>query len=155
MCHLRALRYFGQRWLHGQLWFRRETGRASGKGVTVLKEELFRSVGVSRKLSWLYEFSLCVRGCVCYTIDTEVKAKRNNMISKLITFRITKAKLQFGVKYLCGHECERSSVQSIFRNINTKAKAKKYFWGIAFTSISVSTVRQTSLSFPNARSLIL
>ena len=26
------------------------------------------------------------------TIDTEIKAKRNNMISELITFRITKAK---------------------------------------------------------------
>ena len=28
---------------------------------------------------------------VC-TIDTEIKAKRNNMISELILFRITKAK---------------------------------------------------------------
>ena len=27
-----------------------------------------------------------------YTIDTEMKAKRDNMISELITFRITKAK---------------------------------------------------------------
>ena len=27
-----------------------------------------------------------------YTIDTEITAKRNNMISELITFRITKAK---------------------------------------------------------------
>ena len=49
------------------------------------------------------------------TIDTEIKAKRNNMVSELITFRITKAKakVKFGVKYLCGHECERSSVQVI------------------------------------------
>ena len=37
------------------------------------------------------------------------------MISELITFRITKAKakVKFGVKYLCGHECEISSVQLI------------------------------------------
>ena len=43
-----------------------------------------------------------------FTIDTEIKAKRNNMISELITFRITKAKakVKFGVKYLCGHACE-------------------------------------------------
>ena len=49
------------------------------------------------------------------TIDTEIKAKRNNMISELIIFRIMKAKtkVKFGVKYLCGHECERSSVQLI------------------------------------------
>ena len=48
-----------------------------------------------------------------YTIDTEIKAKRNNMISEFITVRITKAKVKFGVRYLCGHECERSSVQLI------------------------------------------
>ena len=38
-----------------------------------------------------------------HTIDTETKAKRNNMISELITFRITKAKAKwnFGVKCLC------------------------------------------------------
>ena len=49
------------------------------------------------------------------TIDTDIKAKRNNMISTLITIRITKAKakVKFRVKYLCGHECERSSVQLI------------------------------------------
>ena len=49
------------------------------------------------------------------TIDTEIKVKRNNMISELITFRITKAKakVKFRVKYLCGHECERSPVQLI------------------------------------------
>ena len=36
-------------------------------------------------------------------IDTEIKAKRNNMVSELITVRITKAKakVKFGVKYLC------------------------------------------------------
>ena len=51
--------------------------------------------------------------CTCCTIDTESEAKRNNIISELATFRITKAKakLQFGVKYLCGHKCERSSVR--------------------------------------------
>ena len=54
------------------------------------------------------------------TIDTETKAKRNNIISELITFRITKAKAKnkFGVRYLCGPECEKSSVPI---NINTKA----------------------------------
>ena len=48
-----------------------------------------------------------------HTIDTEIKAKRNTMISEFVTFRITKmkAKVKFGVKYLCGHECERSSVE--------------------------------------------
>ena len=48
-------------------------------------------------------------------LDTEIKAKRNNMICELITLRITKAKakVRFGVKYLCGHECERSSVRLI------------------------------------------
>ena len=47
------------------------------------------------------------------TIDTEIIAKRSNMISELITFRITKAKakVKFGVKYLCGDKCTRSSVQ--------------------------------------------
>ena len=82
------------------------------------------------------------------TIDTAMKAKRNNMISELINFRITKAKakMKFGVKSLCGHECERSSVQT---NFNTKAKAKKYFRGIHFTLLSVSTVlwRMTQISF--------
>ena len=49
------------------------------------------------------------------TIDTEIKAKRNNMISEWVTFRLTKAKskVKFGVKYLCEHECERSSVRLI------------------------------------------
>ena len=39
------------------------------------------------------------------TIDTEITAKRKNIISELITFGITKAKakLKFGVKYLCNH----------------------------------------------------
>ena len=47
--------------------------------------------------------------------DTEIKAKQNNMMSEIITFRITKAKakVKFGVKYLCGHKCKRSSVQLI------------------------------------------
>ena len=50
-----------------------------------------------------------------HTIDTEIKAKRNNMISEFVTFRITKAKAKakFGVKYLCGHECDRSAAQLI------------------------------------------
>ena len=50
-----------------------------------------------------------------FTIDTEIKAKRNNMISELITFRITKAKakVKFGVKYLYGYQFERSSLQLI------------------------------------------
>ena len=51
----------------------------------------------------------------CTTIDTEIKAKRNNMISELLTFRITKAnaKAKCEVKYQCGRECERSSAQLI------------------------------------------
>ena len=38
--------------------------------------------------------------------------------------KITKAKIKFGVKYLCSHECERSSVVI---NINMKAKATNIF----------------------------
>ena len=63
------------------------------------------------------------------TIDTRIEAKRNNTISKLISFRITKAKAKFGVKYLCERECERSSVPI---NIHAKAKATKYFLGNQF-----------------------
>ena len=50
-----------------------------------------------------------------FTIDTEIKAKRNNMISESIAFRIAKAKakVRCGVKYRHGRECERSSVQLI------------------------------------------
>ena len=61
------------------------------------------------------------------------------MISEWTTFWFTKANanVKFGVTYLCGHEGERSSVPI---NITTKTKAKNYFWGIHFTSISVSTV---------------
>ena len=56
---------------------------------------------------------------------TDIIAKRSNTISELITFRIAKAKakVKFGVKYLCKHECERSSVPI---NISTKAKATIY-----------------------------
>ena len=73
------------------------------------------------------------------TIDTEIKAKRSNIISELNAFRIAKAKakVEFGVRYLCGPECEISSVSS---NINTKAKALKQFRGIKFTLLSVPTV---------------
>ena len=53
-----------------------------------------------------------------------------------------KANVRFGVKYLCGHECERSSVQLI-----SKAKAKEYYWGIYFTLISLSTVSEVSPVF--------
>ena len=62
---------------------------------------------------------------VLTTIDTEIKAKRNNTISELITHLITKAKakVKFGVKCLCEHECETSSVPI---NINTIAKVTKY-----------------------------
>ena len=72
------------------------------------------------------------------TIDTEIKAKRNNIISELVTFRTTTAKAKIKLKYLCGHKCKRSSAHPI--NINTKSKSKKYFRGINITSISVSTV---------------
>ena len=71
--------------------------------------------------------------------NTEIKAKRKNMISELITFWITKAKakVKFGVKSLCEHECKVSSVPI---NINAKAKATRYSRGINFTLISVATV---------------
>ena len=77
-----------------------------------------------------------------HTIDTEIKAKRNNIITGLTTFRITKAKAKakFRAKYLCGQECERSSV---LININTKAKVKKYSRGTNFTLISESMVYNT------------
>ena len=55
-------------------------------------------------------------------LTEKCQAKRNNTVSELMTFRITKAKAKTksGVKYPCEHECERSSVPI---NINTKAKA--------------------------------
>ena len=61
-----------------------------------------------------------------HAIDTDIKAKRNKMISDLIALRIAKAKgkVKFGVKYLREHECERSSVQLVL-----KAKAKKQICG--------------------------
>ena len=46
------------------------------------------------------------------------------------------------MKYLCKHECERSSAPI---NMNTKAKATKDFWGIHFTLISVSMVHLSYL----------
>ena len=63
------------------------------------------------------------------------------MISELITSRITKAKAKVKprVKHLCRHKCERSPVSI---NINTKAKATKYFGGNNFTLISVATVEE-------------
>ena len=39
-----------------------------------------------------------------------IKVKPNKMISESIAFRIRKAKVKVGVKYLGGHECERPSV---------------------------------------------
>ena len=64
-------------------------------------------------------------GKECIFLDTDIKAKRDNMISELFTFRIAKAKAnaKFGAKYLLEHECERSSVPM---NINTKVKETKY-----------------------------
>ena len=65
------------------------------------------------------------------TIDTEFKAKRKIIISELITFGITKAKakVKFGVKYLCNHQCERSSVQLISIR---KRKRRTIFGGNSF-----------------------
>ena len=81
------------------------------------------------KLEKYYRISLTGR---TLTIDTDMKAKQNNIISEFITFRITKAKakVKFGVKCLCEHECERSSAPT---DIITKAKAKEYVRGINFT----------------------
>ena len=61
------------------------------------------------------------------------------MISEIITFRVTKAKaeVKFGVKYLCEHERERSSVPI---NTSMKAKATKYLGGVNFTLICVAMV---------------
>ena len=93
-----------------------------------------KSLGISFPIT---RTSVTQKNCFQITIDTEIKAKRNKIISELITFRFTKtkAKVKFGVKYLCGHKGERSAVPI---NIDTKAKAKTYFGGINFTLISVS-----------------
>ena len=45
--------------------------------------------------------------------------------------------MKFGVKYLCGHECDGSSVPI---TINAKGKTKNDLGGIKFTLISVATV---------------
>ena len=62
-----------------------------------------------------------------------------NIISELMTFGITKAKVnvKFGVKYLCEPECERSSVAI---TINTRTKTTKYLGKINFTSTCVAPV---------------
>ena len=90
-------------------------GRPKQDGFRLLIADVVRSHG-----RWEIGFFQRV------TIDTEIKAKRNNIISELITFRIAKAKanVKFGVKPLCKHQCERSSVPI---NINMKAKATKCF----------------------------
>ena len=57
-----------------------------------------------------------------------IKAKQNNIISELITFRVTKAKatkVKFGVKYLCEYECERSSVPN---KISTHKGKRQNIW---------------------------
>ena len=79
------------------------------------------------------------------TIDTEMKAKRDNIISELITLRITKAKakenwggggsMKFTLNWL---SCQK--IIGINKFKKAKAKAKKYVGGINFTLISVSTV---------------
>ena len=77
------------------------------------------SCGLELKVP-VYKVPICQPSSFTYTldtIDTEIPAKRNNMISESITFRITKlkAKLKFGVRYLCGPECENhlSKLRSI------------------------------------------
>ena len=82
-------------------------------------------------------------------IDTDIKAKRNNIISELIAIRSTKAKakVKFGVKYLCKHECERSSVPI---NINTRAKETEHSGGICFTLICVATVARPNYNYTYA-----
>ena len=61
-------------------------------------------------------------------------------------FRITKAKAKamFGLKYLCGHECERSS--AAINLSQYESESDKVFRGSHFTVMSVSTV---ALSHPN------
>ena len=77
-------------------------------------------------------------------LTQKLKRSKITFISELVTFRITKAKakVNFGVKYLCKHKCERSSVPI---TINTKAKATTYLLGgINFTLICVATVFKAS-----------
>ena len=62
------------------------------------------------------------------TIDTEIKADRNNIIIKLITFRIAKAKVKakLGVKYLWHRFYVNINAKDRLSqlNINATAKAK-------------------------------
>ena len=64
--------------------------------------------------------------------------------------RITKAKakVKFGVKYLCEHEYERSSVQLI--SIRKRKQEIKTF-GITFTLISALTVPSGPKRHPNTK----
>ena len=76
-----------------------------------------------------------------------MKAKRDNIISELITLRITKAKakenwrrggggsMKFTLNWL---SCQK--IIGINKFKKAKAKAKKYVGGINFTLVSVSTV---------------
>ena len=75
-----------------------------------------------------------------------MKAKRDNIISELITLRIAKAKAKEnsggGVNEI---HLKVAVIQKILIGINkfwkAKAKAKKYVGGMSFTWISVSTVK--------------
>ena len=75
-----------------------------------------------------------------HTIDTESNAKRNNTISELLSFRITKAKakVKFGVKYPCKYEREGSSVPN---HINTKAKTSKCLLVDTLSCVAAVSVR--------------
>ena len=78
------------------------------------------------------------------TIDTEMKAKRDNIISELITLRITKAKAKEirGGGGVDETHLKLAVMQKILIGISrfkrAKAKATKYVGGINFTLISVS-----------------
>ena len=79
-------------------------------------------------------------------IDTEIKAKPNNMISELITFRITEAKtkVKFGVKCLCEHECKRSSVPI---SINANGKRQDIWEDLISLQFLLQRYASTPVSF--------
>ena len=78
-----------------------------------------------------------------------MKAKRDNIISELITFRITKAKAKENSGGGSNEiHLKLAVMQKLLIGINkfkkAKAKAKKYVGGINFTLISVSTVYESA-----------
>ena len=107
-------------------------------------------LGSSRELSgksgcWTSAESLdCSLNPEWDAINTEIEAKQYNTMSELITFRITKAKavensgqIQFTSVWLW---CELQFIEFVFQKKKRK-RNKTLFWGIGFTSITVSKAR--------------